>query len=312
MARVTKTSMRGIPAVILGLWLAAGPALAAGNPGDAGLLFLRMGVGARETGMGDAGVAASTGAAAVFWNPANNVFADFETDLILQHNRWLGAFDQESAAIAHRLGHGGVLGFIFSGLYADDLTRYDLTGVAVDQGNFSPSDLTFGVSYAHPLGERFAFGVTAKLVYERIDVYSDTGFAFDVSIAHKAIVEGLSFAASATNLGPQMTLKERPYDLPAAFRLGAAWTPVDVFRGKVTFAGEVFLPNDTNEKAHLGGEFRLIPEFALRAGYKANYDTQGLTAGAGFRIKRLGVDYAYQDMTEGLDSGHRFSLSLIW
>ena len=312
MSRTIKKSNLGILAVGLIVSLMAGTALA-GNPGDAGLLFLRMGVGAREAGMGNAGVAASEGAAAIFWNPANNVLADFQTDLVLQHQRWLGAFDHEAAAVAHRLGNGGVLGFIFSGLYSDDLVRYGTDGVAVAQGTFSPYDVAFGVSYAHPLGDRFGVGVTAKMIYERIDIYSDTGFAFDLSISHRAMIEGLVFAASATNLGGQFKLKDEPYDLPTAFRVGAAWTPVEVFKEKVTLAGDVFLPNDSNEKAHLGAEVRIIPEFCLRVGTKINYDLQGLTAGAGFRLKRLTVDYAYEDMTiEGFDPGHKFSLGLTW
>ena len=76
----------------------------AGNPGEAGFLSLRMGIGAREAAMGETGVASSEGAAAVFWNPANNVFKDFETGLVLQHNRYLGLFNHESAAVAHRAG----------------------------------------------------------------------------------------------------------------------------------------------------------------------------------------------------------------
>ena len=80
----------------------AGSIALAGNPGEAGLLSLRMGVGAREAGMGGSGVASSHGASAVFWNPANNVFADFETELVLQHYNYLGLFNQESAAVAHK------------------------------------------------------------------------------------------------------------------------------------------------------------------------------------------------------------------
>lgn len=313
MARVTKSSVRCIVTVVLGICLLAGTAQAAGNPGDAGLIFLRLGIGARETGMGDAGVASSHGAAAIFWNPANNVFADFETELILQHRRWLGLLDHEGAALAHRLGNGGVLGFIFSGIYSDEQTRYSADGVGVPMGQFSPYDMTFGISYAHPLGDRFSFGVTAKVVYERIDVHSGTGFAVDLGVTHKALVDGLLFAATATNLGGQMNLDDGPYDLPAAFRLGASWTPTGALKERLTLAGDIFLPNDTDEKAHLGGEFRLIKEFALRLGYKFNYDIQGLTAGAGFRIKHLSVDYAYQDIVEdGFDSGHLFSLGLTW
>ena len=55
------------------LLLLAGMALA-GTPGESGFLSLRFPVGARETGMGGAGVASSNDAAAVYRNPARLAF----------------------------------------------------------------------------------------------------------------------------------------------------------------------------------------------------------------------------------------------
>jgi len=298
---------------LFALAIAFAPGARAGSPGEAGLLSLRMGIGAREAAMGETGVASSFGASAVFWNPANNVFADFETGLVLQHHRYLGLFNHESAAVAHRVGKG-VLGVIFMGFYSDSIDRYSAEPVGVPEGTFKPYDVAFGVSYAHPLGESFAAAVTAKLIYEKIDIYSDVGFAFDFFLTHKALIEGLMFAASATNVGSKINLKDEPFNLPTAFRVGAAWTPVgDFLQEKLTLAGDVVVPNDTKEKAHIGVEFNLIPEFSLRAGTRINYENQGLTAGAGFRAGVLGVDYAYEESTvEGFDDGHKFSLNLVW
>jgi len=289
------------------------PGALAGSPGDAGLLSLRMGIGAREAAMGETGVASSSGASAVYWNPANNVFSDFETGLVLQHHCYLGLFNHESAALAHKVGNG-VLGFLFMGFYSDSIDRYGSEPVGIPEGTFKPYDVAFAVSYAHPLGDSFAAAVNAKFIYEKIDIYSDVGFAFDFFLTHKSLIEGLMFAASATNVGSQMNLKNEPFDLPTAFRIGAAWTPVgDFLQEKLTLAGDVVFPNDDDEKAHLGAELNLIPEFSLRIGTRINYQNQGLTAGAGFRAGVLGVDYAYEESTvEGFDDGHKFSLNLVW
>jgi len=312
---MTRKSLNAILILPVAMLIMAGPATmaVAGSPGDAGLLSLRLGVGAREAGMGETGVAASSGAAAVYWNPANNVFADFETEIVLQHQRYLGLFNQEAAAVAHRVGDG-VLGVIFAGFYSDEIERYSVEPVGEYQGSFKPYDVALGVSYAHRLGSSFGLGLTAKMVYEKIDIYSDTGFAFDFFVTHKAVVEGLMFGASLTNVGGQMNLRAEPFDLPTAFRLGAAWTPAGGFAaGKITLAGDIFMPRDSNEKAHVGGEYRLLPELALRVGTRINYTSQGLTAGAGFRTGRLGVDYAYSDWTtEGFNDGHKFSLRIVW
>jgi hypothetical protein len=290
----------------------AGSIALAGNPGEAGLLSLRMGVGAREAGMGGSGVASSYGASAIFWNPANNVFADFETELVLQHYNYLGLFNQESAAVAHKAGKG-VIGFIFSGLYSDSITRYGNEPVAIAEGTYKPYDVSFGLSYARAIGDNVGVGLTAKMIYEKIDMYSDTGFAFDFFVSHRSMIDGLVFGASATNVGGQMNLRAEPFDLPTAFRVGVAYDPAGVFAKKVTLTGDIVFPNDTDEKAHYGAEYRLHPQFVLRAGGKVNYLLHGWTAGAGFRLGKLKLDYSYEDIKlEGFDSGHKFALNLVW
>lgn len=297
---------------LAGALVATSPAWA-GDPGEVGMLSLRMGIGAREAAMGGAGLAVSEGAAAVFWNPANNALQDRRTDLLLQHQHYLGRFNHEAAVVSHRAG-GGVVGLLFSGFYAEELVRRGEEATGEPQGTFRPYDLTFGVSYARPFGERLAVGVTAKFLYETIDLYSDSGLAFDVAVSHRALVKGLVFGASLTNLGSSMNLRTEPFDLPAAARIGAAWTPTAPWlRERLTLAADAVFPNDTTEKYHLGAEYRLLGEFALRAGTRMNYENQGLTAGAGFRTGRLGVDYAFEESkVSGLEDGHKFSLVLAW
>lgn len=301
-----------IACALAGLSVAA-PRARAADPGDVGMLSLRMGIGAREAAMGGAAVAASEGAAALFWNPANNALLDRRTDLLLQHHDYLGHFNHEAAAVSHRAA-GGVIGLVFSGLYAEELVRRGEDAVGVPEGTFRPYDLAIGVSYARALGERFAAGVNAKFVYQTIDLYSDSGLAMDVFLTHRALVEGLVFGASLTNLGSQMNLLDEPFDLPAAARIGLAYTPAAAaLHGRLTVAADMVFPNDTTEKTHLGVEYRLLGEFALRAGSRLGYDNQGLTAGAGFRTGRLGIDYAFEESkVSGFDDGHKFSLAVAW
>ena len=310
LTRTNKLTLLGAMLCLV-MW---GAAAEAGNPGESGLLSLRMGVGAREAGMGETGVASSRGASALFWNPANNVFEDFQTELVLQHYRHWGVANQESAALAHRMG-SGVLGFVFSGLYWDALDRRSDENVGVVEGTFKPYDVSFGISYAMPIGERFGVGVTAKMVYERIDVYSDQGFAFDFFVTHKALIEGLVFAASATNLGSDLNLNVEPFQLPTAYRVGVAYSlDQPGLLGRLTVAGDYSFPNDTQEKGHFGVEMTILPELVLRGGTRINYENQGWTAGAGVKpLKNLAVDYAYENSKiDGFEDGHKFSLVLSW
>lgn len=295
--------------LVVGTMVLAGAATA-GEPGQAGMLSLRLGVGAREAAMGGAGVASTSGAAAAFWNPALATYEEQGTSLLLQHHRWFDLFDHNAAALTHRAG-AGVIGVTFIGLYSDEIERYGTEPVGVPQGTFEPYDVAFGASYSRQLSAQFAAGIQAKLLYEKIDIYSDSGLAVDLFIAHRSeVVPGLSVGASATNLGGQMTLNEEPFDLPQTFTLGVGYGPLSgVVANRLLVAADLALPNDGNAKAHLGAEFKVVPEFALRGGYRVNYDSQGLTAGAGFAYGAVGLDYAYEEITaEGLDAGHKFSL----
>ena len=289
---------------------AAAPVMAGGDPGDAGFLSLRMPVGARETGMGGAGVGAASGAAAVYWNPARLAFDEQGTDLLLQHQRLYDLFDKETAIVAHRTSHGA-LGFFFSGFYSDDIDRYGTEPVGVPEGTFNPHQVALGVSYSRMLGADIAGGLTVKYLHEEIDIYGGSAVAFDFSVSHKALVDGLFLGAALQNLGSGITLNEVEYDLPMTVRLGAGYDPQHpFFAGNFSFAADVLIPNDGNEKAHIGAEYRIMDILALRLGTKINYESQGLTAGAGFAKGRIEVGYAYEDMDNELDPSHRFVIEL--
>lgn len=311
---MVRTNLSAVVAVLAMLTISSlvSTASYADKPGDAGFLSLRLGVGARETGMGSAGVAASEGAAAIYWNPSKLAFADYGTELLLQHQSWLGLFHKETVALAHHTSLGEI-GFFFSGFYSETIERYGSEPVGVPEGTFKPYDIVLGLSFARQVVDRVAVGVTVKMLYQKIDVYSDSGFAADLFLSHQAVIEGLTFGASVTNLGGQLQLKDEPFDLPLAIRIGAAYDPPQAFfAGKLTLAGDIIMPNDGNDKAHVGAEYRLLPELALRVGSKVNYDSQGLTAGAGFRKGTVGISYAFEDLTNELDPSHKFTLELYY
>lgn len=300
--------------VALLLFIQPATVLAAGQPGDAGLLFLRLGMGAREAAMGGAGVASATGAAAAYWNPSRAAMGAHGTSVMLQQQSWLGTFDYTTASLMHN-GKLGALGLFYAGFYSEEIERYGADGSAVPEGTFSPYDLAFGVSYSRAINERFAVGAQAKVVYEKIDIYSGTVVLFDLFATWQVEkLPGLDLGFSYTNLGGQMTINEEPFDAPRTGTIGASYAfQSGPLADRLTLAGDVVFFNDGNEKAHLGAEYRVIPEFALRGGYRVNYETQGLTAGAGFYWRNMAVGYAYEDMSdEALDPGHRFALEFFF
>jgi hypothetical protein len=69
----------------------------------------------------------------------------------------------------------------------------------------------------------------------------------------------------------------------------------------LTLSGESAFAADYELRAHVGAELWVKNAFALRGGYKINYDTDSFSVGAGLKFevsarRAVTVDVAYSDM----------------
>lgn len=285
----------------------AAPVLA-DDPGSAGLLSMRLGIGGRSGAMGETGVAIAEDATSVFWNPANLAYAP-GTQMAVQHMEYFGLFRMESLTVSHQTDYGS-FGLVFSGFYSDELDRTPAQPSGVTQGTFRPYDVVAGLGYAREL-EQFSIGVVGKMVYQRIDAYSGSTPAFDVGVTHHAVIDGLTMAAALQNFGPDMKLNEEEFPLPQVVRLGMAYRPIQdrwPALERLLTTAEILVPNDGNSRLHAGLEVELHESFQLRGGHRFQYDTWGPTFGLGFARGSLRVDYAYMANDNDFDATHRFSL----
>lgn len=301
--------LRLISCILLAAAALVGAAPArAGDPGSAGMLYLRTGVDARSAGMGETGVAGATDASAVYWNPALLASAP-GSQVGLQHMEMYDLFRMESIFASHATPYG-TFGFLVTGFYSDEIDRTELDRVGEVLGTFKPYDLVGGVAWGKAFG-KVMFGASAKAVYERIDAYSGTAFAFDIGVAHDTAINGLRIGAAAQNLGTDLTLDEQPTSLPTVFRAGADWNPrfeSAAWARRLDLVAEFLAPNDGSARMHGGLEVEIERRFVLRAGYRAGYDTWGETFGAGFRNDLLAVDYAWQGNHNDFEPTHRISI----
>jgi hypothetical protein len=286
-----------------------GPALAsAGEPGTAGFLSLRLGAGARSAGMGDAQVSLAEDATAAYWNPAG-LAAVRTTSFTLMHHEWLDAVRMETASLAHATGVGN-FGLHFSGLYLDDIERRE-TASADPSGHFSAFEFTLAGAYGRKLREDVDVGLAVKGLYSELDDQSATGVAVDFGARYRTRIAGLTFAGAAQNLGPKAKFISDEFVLPAVARLGADYQrEVTELRGRVVGAFDFLIPTDGDPRQHFGVEYVYQNLASLRAGYKANYDSQGLTFGVGVRKSGYHFDYAYADIGNDLGDGHKFAFSI--
>lgn len=304
--------------------------------GTAGAQFLKIGVGSRYQGMGEAAAATVGDVYAMYWNPAGLV--EIERSAIAFTNvNWLLDIDLNYVGYARYFEDIGVFGVSASILSTGE---QEITTFEQQDGTgryYTASSYAIGLSFARQLTAKFAFGATAKYVGEKIDFVKSRGIAFDFGTMLYTGFNSLRLGMSITNMGPELEfsgsnlqvpydprngdgsndavlaeLKTTGYDLPLAFRVGLAYDLVLNQNATVTWAAEMKHPNDQEQQGAIGAEFGWDQMYFLRGGYKLNYDEETFSFGAGLDLPvthdtRLVIDYAWQDFGR-LESAQRFSV----
>lgn len=304
-------SMRSISAgIALGLVMlvSVGNEARATEPGTAGMLFLRLGVGARAVGMGEAFTAISDDATSAYWNPGG-MTAVRGTQVTLMHNEWIGDLRLEYAGLVHEFDWGS-LGLYFTGFYTGDIDRYEDSPLNSPLGTFSAHDANFVLAYARQILPNLSLGLAGKYIYGKIDTESSKGYAFDFGIHHMSRIRGVNFSAVVQNLGPSMKYVDEDFDLPLVAKLGASYhRNLKSLESELNLAIDLVFPNDDDARQHLGAEAVYKKLFAMRGGVKLGYDSQGPTLGFGVKYKSFQLDYAALFVSNDLGDSHRFSLT---
>jgi len=255
---------------------------------------------ARHAGMGGGYGSTAGDLFSLHSNPAGILNIPYFT-VGAAHNQWIADYRSEFVGLVYRPGDFALGVSIDYGTVGDIEKR---SGPSDDpEGYFDLNDLVAGVTLAHFLGENLQFGLTSKIVYEKIDVYSSTGIAFDFGIQFRAMTE-LVLGAGISNLGTKMKLDEDEYDLPRILRAGASY----YFRDFMISA-DVFYPTDDDPHFHVGGEYGFNKMLFLRSGFQSGYDDKALSFGLGIEQKRFNIDYAYVPFNSDLGDTHRISFT---
>lgn len=296
--------------------------------GESGALFLRVGMGAKASGMGEAFTAVAEDASSVYWNPGA-MAAVLGTQVMLMHNEYFQSVRLEQAALTHET-DWGTFGLSFTGLYLDQMDRYDDVATSQPLGQFSAFDVSFALGYARYIIPNLAIGVSVKSIHENIDDVTANGWAFDAGLYHISRVEGLKLAATVHNLGSPMKFEDnrftgQEFALPRSAKLGASYErEIETLRGGILATFDLVFPNDSDSpeafldsgsssssfRQHIGLEYGYRKAVFVRAGFKGGYDSQGATFGLGVVYRLLGFDYAMQMVDNDLGDSHRFGLTL--
>ena len=319
----------------LALLLGAAPSTsrAFNTGGRASFQFLKIGIGAHQTAVGEVAVATFRDVNGVFWNPAlitgvQNVEASFS------YNRWFAGMNYYAGAAGVRWEGVGVLALSYGGLGYGDIEEALVTSPSGSSdtrtgSSFTGSDMVFGLSIAREFTENLSIGATVKYIREELWTYSEHLWAFDVGTYYDTKFKGIRFAMSAQNFAGSVkyissgSQDVEGYDIPLLFRIGAS---IDLVSGGDAFlnAGpdhrlmlgvETVNSNDYGERWHVGGEYSFRDFISLRGGYRFNYDEGNLSFGIGLQQKisdmMLKLDYSYVSY-EHLESPHRVTLTFAF
>ncbi len=299
------------------------PTLGGQRAGISTAQFLKIGVGARAIGMGDAFIAVANDVSSLYWNPAGLVESS-KDQIIFSHNEWLVEVKHDFIGASYHLSPTDVLGVSFISLYTEDMP---VTTEVLPFGTgqvFSFGDIAFSLSYSKKMTDKFSVGVTVRYMEETLANLKMRGVLVDMGTLYWTGLGSTRFAVAISNFGNELAPDGKvilyggreksdwqSFSPPTMFRLGFAFEPYQSDYNKVTASIQLNHPNDNSENVSLGVEYGWKNIFYLRGGYKINVEDQNYTFGAGIKaplgIADVNFDYAYANFAK-LGSAHRFSI----
>ena len=254
--------------------------------GEATVLFLMINPGAREGGMGEAGVALANDANAIYWNPAGLAFqyndpeVDKKGEATLMHVNWLPQFNlgdmyYEYAAGRYFLQDIGMVGLAIQYInYGESIwTGEDYGETGRELGRFNSSEVAFTGSYALKVRENVGLGINLKYIYSRlspieVQVGTEKGkgiassFAVDLGVLyHPGFSKNLSLGANISNIGPKVSYVDyaQADPLPTNLRVGFAYHLLKSQFNTLTFVYDANkLMVNRPDSVHVDGVFKAM------------------------------------------------------
>ncbi len=280
--------------------------------------FLKITVGARAAGMGNAFVAVADDASSLYWNAAG--IARIDTDksqLSLNHANWIAdmSFDQ-IGYVFHVKRIPGAFGVSARALSMDPMvetTAYQPDPVTGTGRTFDAGMMTVGLTYARSFTDKFSAGLTGNFINEGLAEFSQQTYSFDVGTLYDVGAFGMKIGMTISNIGSQISFIDREARIPAMFRVGSSLALMQRADQQIVGSFEFSHPPDNAERLNIGAEYMFKNFVFVRGGYNINYDAEGVAGGAGFHFPvsvagEANLDYAYTDMRD-LGGVHRLSLT---
>ena len=281
--------------------------------GSAGFQALKIGIGARESALGEAASSLTNDANAVFWNVGALPLVSGPT-VYLTHNEWLVNSRVDALVVAMPVNSYtfglSVMNFGIETYEETTATDPEGTGRLVSAGDFM-----VGLAAAKRFTDRLTIGLQVKYVREQLDQDAFSNVLFDVGTLYYTGFRQLRLAFTIQHFGASVDGLRESFRMPLLFRMSAADDLITSQDFRLSTSFELVHPTDNNEWVNWGIESVFLNMLSLRAGYRFQVDEGDLSFGAGLALQQIAIfqlhlDYAYVPYGDLLGATHRITLGL--
>lgn len=289
--------------------------------------FLTIPVGARASGMGAAFVAVANDVSAAYWNPGGLSRLQ-KSEFSASYSEWLVGTKLNWFGVSVKLDDNNAVALSVNQL---DYGEEDITTAEQPGGTgqkWKASDISFALSYARNLTDRFSIGGNIKYIHQSIWNESASAFALDIGLLFQTQLQGLKIGMNIANFGTDMKMDGKDllqivdidpahkgnnenitanlatdsWPLPLMYTVGIG---MDFFKTDEwiwTVATDAVYPNNQTSYLNLGTEVTYANLLSARVGFNSLFKDsrqEGLTAGFGMQYDfgsfYAKMDYSYTD-----------------
>jgi hypothetical protein len=272
-----------------------------------GLAFLEIPVGARETALGGAGVALTTGPTSAVYNPAALAFAP-RASVAFQHTKHFGDTRGNFVGLTFLPGKFALSPHYWGTRTGDIEFRTEPSRNPL--ATFDAAAEVVGVSTGYLLCENIGVGATGHYIHQKIQAEGADGFALDLGFMGRDIVRGFSAGVALNHLGDMSAFVADEPQLPTTVRVGGTYEHTLGRAGALLVTAEGHAIKENVPRFVAGLEWQAPDYVSLRAGWVEGIDAQNFSAGFGLLLKQVHLDYSFVPYQEELDAGHRFSVGI--
>lgn len=272
--------------------------------------FLLVNISARETALGGIFSPYYARPTAAPINPAT-MAGITDKHIIFSHYTSVFATNYEQLIYAQAVSPADFIGGLFTYDSTLNLQRTDANGYPVEE--IENYDVTIGTMYARSITPDWSFGVNLKLLVTRLYKSSSVGGAGNVGFVYQNPDKKYVFGGSVENFGMGSQLQKEKMLYPIIGRIGYGFEilrDASLYHIAAYIEERLYLNQRQAAETSFGLEAAYMNFFTFRYGYVFGRNEGRVALGAGFQIKNLHVDYAYQPFFIS-DNAHRFTLSVL-